>query len=201
MPNNVVTQLQKRISKKQSHIKKITIHFLVLTLILPQRVCLYQKMGKRRTMKTTKGFTLIELMIVVAIIGLLTMVAVPSFNRYLGKAKRAEAYMNLNSLYAAERSYWAEHGAYTNQLSHIGWKPQGYQGGGSQEAFNYTYGFGSSSEGIGCFTGKLGASIAGGQADRDGFLAMACADIDGDGQLDILSIDHNGVIRVVQDDL
>lgn len=152
-------------------------------------------------MKAAKGFSLIELMIVIAIIGLLTMVAVPSFNRYLGKAKRAEAYVNLNALYAAERAYWAEHGTYSPHLKQLGWQPQGYQGGGAQEAFNYSYGFGSSSEGAGSFTGKLGASVIGGHASQDAFLAFACADIDGDGQLDILSIDQNGIIRIVQDDL
>ncbi len=46
-------------------------------------------------MKRT-GFTLVELMVVVAIIGFLAMIAVPNFMRFLAKAKRAEAYMNLS---------------------------------------------------------------------------------------------------------
>ena len=63
------------------------------------------------------GFTLIELMIVVAIIAFLAMVSVPTFTRFLAKAKRAEAYMNLSSIYAAEKSYWAEQGKYSDVLN------------------------------------------------------------------------------------
>ena len=49
------------------------------------------------------GFSLIELMVVVAIMAFLAMIAVPNFNRFLAKAKRAEAYMNLNSIYVTEK--------------------------------------------------------------------------------------------------
>ncbi|MGB8367422.1 MAG: prepilin-type N-terminal cleavage/methylation domain-containing protein [Candidatus Babeliales bacterium] len=50
-----------------------------------------------------KGFSLIELMVVIAIIGFLAMVGIPSFVKFLAKAKRAEAYMNLSSIYAAQK--------------------------------------------------------------------------------------------------
>lgn len=158
-------------------------------------------------MKTSKGFTLIELMIVVAIIGLLSMIAIPNFTRYVAKAKRAEAYMNLNSIYAAQKAYWAEHGHYTDTLHGIngaGWKPQGYNGGGTNEQFYYTYGFAGGGEGSSYFTGKLqtsASSLAGSKADKEGFVAIAAADIDGDGQPDILAIDQNGTITIIQDDL
>ena len=61
--------------------------------------------------------------------------------RFLAKAKRAEAYMNLHAIYAAQKAYWAEHGKYTDILlgAHgAGWKPEGYKGGGSGENFYYT---------------------------------------------------------------
>ena len=37
--------------------------------------------------------------------------------KYLAKAKRAEAYMQLSSIYAAQKAYWAENGKYATQLA------------------------------------------------------------------------------------
>ncbi len=60
------------------------------------------------------GFTLIELMIVVAIIGILAVIAVPSFLRYQLRAKRSEAYANLEAIAKAETSYYATNGLFWN---------------------------------------------------------------------------------------
>lgn len=164
------------------------------------------RVKQEKKMNKKLGFSLIELMIVIAIIALLSMIAIPSYSKYLAKAKRAEAYMQLSSIYAAQKAYWAEHGTYTTQLSGqggAGWQPEGYNGGGEQENFYYTYGFGGG-EGTSCFTGKLkcaGSNLSGAYADEKGFLAIAAADIDGDGQLDILSVDHHNNIKIIQDDL
>jgi prepilin-type N-terminal cleavage/methylation domain-containing protein len=142
------------------------------------------------------GFSLIELMVVVAIIAFLAMIAVPNFNRFLAKAKRAEAYMNLSSLYAAEKAYWAEHGTYSDVLNGeggIGWKPEGKT--------YYSYGF-AGAEGRNNFVGKLGAAqFSGSRADKNGFVAVAVGDIDGDGDADILTVDENNNIVIVHDDL
>jgi prepilin-type N-terminal cleavage/methylation domain-containing protein len=154
------------------------------------------------------GFTLIELMIVVAIIAFLAIIAVPSFSKFLAKAKRSEAYMQLNSIYAAQKAYHAEHGRYAKQLSGpkgLGWKPEGYKGGGEQEQFYYTYGFGNGAEGTHYFTGKLNtpsSNLAQARAGDNSFLILAAGEINGKGKkADILAVDENGAITILQDAL
>lgn len=152
-----------------------------------------------------KAFSLIELMIVVAIIGIIAMLSVPSFTRFLAKAKRAEAYVNLGSIYAAQKAYWAEHGRYSNVLNGeegIGWKPEGYRPG-EAPTHNYTYGF-PGAQGKNFFEGKLGANgadLSSARADTNEFVAVAVGDIDGDGKFDILTVDDRNNIRIIQDDL
>ena len=62
--------------------------------------------------KNQKGFTLIELMIVVAIIGILAAIAIPNFLSYQLKSKTAEAKTNLGGIKTALESYRAEQDIY-----------------------------------------------------------------------------------------
>ena len=55
-----------------------------------------------------RGFTLVELMIVVAIIGILAVIAIPNFLEFRLKAKTAEAKSNLGAIRTAELSYFSE---------------------------------------------------------------------------------------------
>jgi len=152
------------------------------------------------------GFTLLELMIVVAIIAFLAMIAMPNLMSFLAKAKRAEAYMNLHSIYAAEKAYFAENGTYSSILSGEGgvcWKPEGYKGGGKKEKFHYTYGF-PGGEGKNYFTGKLetpSSHLTQGKADKTGFVAVATGYINGNSKPDIITIDQDNTITIVQDAL
>lgn len=62
--------------------------------------------------KEQKGFTLIELMIVVAIIGILAAIAIPNFLQYQMKSRQAEAKTNLQAIKTSEVAFQAERGCY-----------------------------------------------------------------------------------------
>ena len=64
-----------------------------------------------------KGFTLTELIIVVAIIGILAMIAIPSYLGQQTSAARTEAYTNLQNLRLLEEQFFAENGAYTASIA------------------------------------------------------------------------------------
>ena len=124
-----------------------------------------------KTLRNRKGFTLIELMIVVAIIGILAAIAIPNFLRFQLKSKTSEGKVNLAALRTAEESYLAEFGSYVSApaapagaplptkqgwplaplgFSTIGWGPEG--------AVFFQY----------AITSALGGYTASASADLDG---------------------------------
>ena len=61
---------------------------------------------KRSMKKVLAGFTLVELMIVVVILGILAAVAIPAFTRYVKRSKTSEATGNISKIYQGEVAYF-----------------------------------------------------------------------------------------------
>ncbi len=64
--------------------------------------------------RNQRGFTLVELMIVVIIVGILAAVAIPMYQGATERAKASEAVAALGTIRGALRVYYAEHGTYVN---------------------------------------------------------------------------------------
>lgn len=100
--------------------------------------------------RSTKGFTLIELMIAVAVIGILIAIAVPAYRDQTMKSRRADAITALEKAAARQEQYYFQHNAYTTTESNLGGaatyitSPEGYyrvvvtQPNGSDQEYTLT---------------------------------------------------------------
>ena len=73
-----------------------------------------------KQLKNAKGFTLIELIIVVAILGILAVVAVPALQKYMRRAKTAEAKVQLAKLFDATSAFFKSESAERGAVAFIG---------------------------------------------------------------------------------
>lgn len=79
----------------------------------------------RKLVRTENGFSLIELMVVVGIIGILAAIAVPQFSKFQAKARQTEAKTGLAGLYTAEKGFFTEYTGYTTDLRNAGFGVEG----------------------------------------------------------------------------
>lgn len=78
-----------------------------------------------KNIKRQAGFSLVELMVVVAIIGVLASVAIPSFNKFQRRARAVEGKTALSSLYESQKSFLAEWEDYSSSMAAIGYTFEG----------------------------------------------------------------------------
>lgn len=93
--------------------------------------------------KNKKGFSLVELMVVVAIIGILAVIGIPQYQKFMAKARQAEAKTNLNAIFQAEASFFTEYNGYSTNLAAIGADASG-------SGLRYNAGFDNTTNSGGC---------------------------------------------------
>jgi len=129
-------------------------------------------------LRDNRGFTLMELMIVVSIVGLLAAIAIPNFIGMQKRAKTTEARSNLGAIWSLQEAYFVENESYASPSG--GLDPGTYDG---------TTGW----SGLGFYPkGTTRYEYVVVSASNESFLAQASGDIDGDGQDDTWTIDEVG---------
>ncbi|MCP4581259.1 MAG: prepilin-type N-terminal cleavage/methylation domain-containing protein [candidate division Zixibacteria bacterium] len=132
--------------------------------------------------KSNKGFTLIELMIVVVIIGILAALAIPRFMRSTTKAKMSEARQLLKQIYTMQRAFRQENNTYTlNGASASAAAQNGFAAIGVEVGASARYAYAMT-------------------AAANTFLCTATADLDDDAAVDTWTIDQNGTLTHTIDD-
>ena len=163
-----------------------------------------------KQLKGQKGFTLIELMIVVAIIGILAAIAIPNFLAYQAKSKQSEAKVALGAIFTSAIAYSSEVNPSTfdpaaavpvGTISSLGYRPSG------TPRYSFWYGvagapvvFPGSAVGTVALC-NLGVSPAGVASTALGFTAGARGQIDSDATCDEWTMHDGRVLNNITNDV
>lgn len=132
------------------------------------------------------GFTLVELLVVVAVIGILAAIAIPNFMAYRAKARQAEAKVGLGGLYTSATVYFSEKNTYVvSPLALLGFQLAGASGydfyyGGTAASLKVTPDGGGAA--APCNVAPSAAPLP--DMSASGFTAAAISNIDGDATCD-----------------
>lgn len=144
-------------------------------------------------MRKNKGFTLIELMIVVCIIAILATIAISNFLKFIGKTRRVELKYNLEAIYKAEIAWFGEYNKFGSDFTKIRWKPVG-------AIYFYTFSAGAGTEGLPLGDNPMPAEAIP-FANDNSFAAYGWGNIDNDGKIDVWHIDDRKNLVNDVDDL
>jgi prepilin-type N-terminal cleavage/methylation domain-containing protein len=146
-----------------------------------------------RTQTRRDGFTLIELMIAVAIVGVLAAMGISGFRQYQMRSKRTEAMSNIAAIVKTEIAYFGTNGTFHattpvpagvptpvkktwDVVSHAEFDPLGYAPEGTVW---YSYEVNANPADCACGVGANGEALC--------FTASAYGDLDGDGGISVIS--------------
>ena len=111
------------------------------------------RVRKNWLMNKPLGFSLLELMVVVAILGILATVAVPRFNIFRARGRQAEAKSNLGVIYTLQESYSVDNESYYNGAAITG-------GAAAMDARASGQGYRTDNSNSSCVANKLGFTLA-----------------------------------------
>ncbi len=137
-------------------------------------------MAKSIQSKRIPSFSLTELLIVLAIIGILILIALPNLMPKIAEAKAQEAKLQLKHLHTLQKTYFYTYSKYSDAFEDLGYEHSKLVSDGGQA--NYL------------------VEIV--EASPAGFLARATSlvDFDGDGQMNIWEVDHDLNLKEIQKD-
>ena len=100
--------------------------------LLPSLICWMAKtsrgMNEKKKNSQKKGFSLIELMVVVVIIGILSSASVSQYQRFRIKVKRSEVKSLLSAMYMAQKAFFSEWNQYYGDFNAVGYGLEGNVG-------------------------------------------------------------------------